>query len=160
MARVLIDSNVIIAARFSRDRNHERATEITAAFDHGDLPTGHVPSDALEEIMNYIHTRSGHDDAIATLDKLQESGGFEVVYTQKHDFDAGRSLFRQYEGLSLTDAVLAAYMQRTSIEYIYSFDSDFDVLTSEAPSSQSEPAGSDDAIDGITRLDTPANPFS
>lgn len=56
--------------------------------------------------------------------------------------DAGRSLFRQYEGLSLTDGVLVADMQRAGIEYIYSFDDGFD------------------APDGITRLDTAVNPFS
>jgi len=142
MAHVLIDSNLVIAARFARDQNHERATEIVSGFDHGELPTGEIPSDALEEILNYVHTRSGNDDAIATLDGLQESRGFEVVYTAKSDFDAGRSLFRQYEGLSLTDAVLVAYMQRTGIEYLYSFDDDFD------------------AVDGITRLDAATNPFS
>lgn len=160
MESVLVDSNVIIASRFSRDQNHQRGKEITEAFDHGDLPTGRIPSDALEEILNYIHTRASHDDAVETLDKLQESSGFEVVYTQKSDFDAGRSLFRRYEGLSLTDGILAAYMQRIGIDYIYSFDDDFDVLKSEALSSQSKTAGSDGAIDGITRLDTAAHPLS
>lgn len=37
---VLVDSNVVIAARFSRDRNHDPGRRITDAFDHGDLPTG------------------------------------------------------------------------------------------------------------------------
>jgi hypothetical protein len=142
MPPVLTDSNIIIAARFSRDQNHNRANEITAAFDHGDLPIGHIPSDALEEILNYVNERGSHEAAVATLDKLQESSGFEIVYTQKSDFDAGRSLFRQYEGLSLTDGVLAAYMQRVGIEHLYSFDDDFDT------------------VGGITRLDTAVNPFS
>jgi hypothetical protein len=139
---VLVDSNVVIAARFSRDQNHDPGRRITDAFDLGDLPTGRITSDALEEIVNYVNERGGHDSAVATLDKLQESGGFEIVYTTKSDFDAGRSLFRRYEGLSLTDGVLTAYMQRTGIEYVYSFDTDFD------------------AVDGITRLDTAVNPAS
>lgn len=105
-------------------------------------PRGRITSDALEEIVNYVNERGGHDSAVATLDELQESGGFEIVYTTKSDFDAGRSLFRRYEGLSLTDGVLTAYMQRTGIGYVYSFDTDFD------------------AVDGITRLDTAVNPTS
>lgn len=91
MPPVLVDSNSIIAARFSRDQSHKRATEITEAFDRGDLATGHVPSNALEEILNYVNERGSHGEAVATLDKLQKSNGCKIVYTQKSDFDVRKS---------------------------------------------------------------------
>ncbi|QSG08045.1 PIN domain containing protein [Halapricum desulfuricans] len=50
-------------------------------------------------------------------------------------------LFEIYDKVSFGDATIAAYMERKGIEYLYSFDDDFDT------------------IDGITRLETPDDPF-
>lgn len=97
-------------------------------------------SDVLEEVCNYVQARASHDVAVETLDAIVESGGFEVVDTSKGDFDAGRSSFRTYDGLSLTDAIVVAFMERSGIEYCYSFDDDLD------------------AVDGITRLETATYP--
>lgn len=141
MSRVVVDANVLIAARLSRDQDHDRGREIAEAFDQGELPTAYVLSDVLEEVLNYLEARSTHRIAVETLDALIESSGFDVAYTPKRDFDAGRSLFRKHEQLSLTDAVIAASMQRQDLEYLYSFDDGFD------------------AIDGIARITTTENPF-
>ena len=141
MAAVVVDANVLIAARLSRDQNHERGGAISEAIDQGQLPTAYVLSDVLEEVINYLQARGGHDVATETLDALIESSGFSLKQTPKSDFDAGRSVFRQYESLSLTDAVIVAAMQRENIEYLYSFDDGFD------------------RVPDITRLTTPDNPF-
>jgi predicted nucleic acid-binding protein len=141
MARVVVDANVLIAARLSRDQNHDRGAAIAGAFDQGELPTAYLPSDVLEEVINYLQARSRPAVATETLDALVESSGFELVYTPKADFDTGRSLFRRYEPLSLTDAIITATMQRTDTDYLYSFDDGFDTVS------------------GITRLTTPENPF-
>ncbi|WP_225335198.1 type II toxin-antitoxin system VapC family toxin [Halomicrobium urmianum] len=141
MATALIDSNVLIGARIATDQHHETGHAIATGIDGGSLPTGRIPDDVLSEVLNYLHTRAGNEVAVETLDAIQASVDFEVDGTTKTDFDAGRSLFRQYDGLSFTDAVIAAYMRRTGIDYLYSFDDDFD------------------AVDGITRLDTVTNPF-
>lgn len=141
MAAVVVDANVLIAARLSRDQNHERGSAISDAIDQGRLPTAYVLNDVLEEVINYLQARGGHDVAVATLDALIESSGFSLKHTPKSDFDAGRSVFRQYESLSLTDAVIVAAMQREEIEYLYSFDDGFD------------------SVSGITRLTTADNPF-
>ena len=66
---------------------------------------------------------------------------------QAHDVSRG-SLTRAvdisttYDKLSFGDATIAAFMERTELEYLYSFDDDFDVL------------------DHVTRLETAVNPFS
>ncbi|NLV09574.1 MULTISPECIES: type II toxin-antitoxin system VapC family toxin [Halomicrobium] len=142
MATALVDSNVLIAARIANDQHHEDGRAITAAIEAGTLPTGRIPEHVLTETLNYLHTRVGNETAIETLDALQASTDFELDETTRTDFDGGRSLFRQYDGLSLTDAILVAYMRRTGIEYVYSFDDDFD------------------AVDELTRLDTPHDPHS
>lgn len=140
-ARVLVDSNVLIAARLKRDQNHDRGVSISRAFDQGDLPPALVIDDVLGEVLNYLTARASHNVAVETLDALVESSGFETVHTPKSDFDAGRSVFRTYERLSLTDAIIVASMQRQNVEYLYSFDDGFD------------------AVDGITRLTTADDPF-
>jgi len=141
MASVVVDANVLIAARLARDQNHDRGSVITDAVDQGDLPTAYVLSDVLEEVINYLQAKAGHDVATETLDALVESSGFSLVQTSKTDFSAGRSVFRRYESLSLTDAVIVATMQRKEIDHLYSFDDGFD------------------AVPELTRLTTAANPF-
>jgi predicted nucleic acid-binding protein len=140
-AVVVVDANVLIAARLSRDQNHERGEAITRAIDQGTLPTAYVLSDVLQEAVNYLQARAGHDTATETLDAVIESSGFSLRRTTKSDFDVGRSLFRRYETLSLTDAIIAATMRSEEIEYIYSFDDGFD------------------GVSGITRLTAPNDPF-
>ncbi len=141
MARVVVDANVLIAARLSRDQNHDRGMAIARGIDQGRLPTAYLLGDVLEEVMNYLLARSSHSVATETLDGLIESSGFDLLYTPKTDFDAGRALFRRYESLSLTDAIIVAAMQRTETEYLYSFDDGFD------------------SVPDITRLSTPDAPF-
>ena len=140
MAAVVVDANVLIAARLSRDQNHERGDAITQAIDQGEVPTAYVLSDVLEEIINYLQARAGHDVATETLDAIIESSGFSLRQTSKSDFDTARSLFRRYESLSLTDAIIVATMRREGIDYLYSFDDGFD------------------SVSQITRLTTPENP--
>lgn len=142
MVRVVIDSNVLLAARLERDSNHGQATPITDAIDNGTLPPVAVLTDVLGETLNYLNGRAGHTVAVKTLDALVESSGFKIVRSTKSDFDAGRSLFRTYEELSLIDGVIAAYMHRSDCKYLYSFDDDFD------------------AVGEITRLETTDNPFN
>lgn len=141
MARIVVDANVLIAARLTRDQNHQRSVEITEAIDQGTLPTAYVFSDVLQEVLNYLQTRAGHAVATETLDALIESSGFVLAQTPNADFDAGRSQFRRYDSLSLTDAVIVAAMQREDLHYLYSFDDGFDT------------------VPDITRLTTPEHPF-
>jgi len=143
MAVAVVDSNILIDYKdTSPDSRHERAESIIYAIDGGDLPTVRVTNYVLLESLNWIHERQRHDIAVDLKDRLTDSAGFELVHSAQKDFTNAVELFETYEGLSFGDATIAAYMQRTGIEYLYSFDDDFD------------------AIEGITRLDTADNPFS
>jgi predicted nucleic acid-binding protein len=101
-----------------------------------------VTNDALTETLNFVHERMDHATATGLLDRLVESAGFELVHAPRRDFTAARSLFRRHEGLAFGDATMAAYMHREGVEYLYSFDDDFD------------------AVADLTRLDRAENPFS
>ena len=141
MAVTIVDTGVLIGLADVDDDHHDTAMEIVRGMDHGDLPTGQVTNYIVLETLNWIHSRKRHEKAIETYQRLNQSAGFEVLHAAQKDFSSALDLFETYDGLSFGDATIAAYMQREDIEYLYSFDDDFD------------------AVAGITRLETPDNPF-
>ena len=110
-------------------------------MDHGELPTGRVTNYVVLETVNWIHARKRHKKALETYSRLKQSTGFEIIQTAQKDFHRAVELFQTYSGLSFGDATIAAYMEREDIEYLYSFDDDFDT------------------IEGISRLASADNPF-
>jgi uncharacterized protein len=141
MAVAVVDTGVLIGMADIDDQHHDSALEIVRRMDRGDLPTGRVTNYIALETFNWIHNRKRHEMAVETYERLNQSAGFEVLHAAQKDFTNAVSLFQTYEDLSLGDATIAAYMQREGIDYLYSFDDDFDV------------------IESITRLATPDNPF-
>lgn len=143
MAVVAIDSNILIDYKdTSPDSRHDVAVDLVRGIDHGELPTARVTNYVLLETLNWIHERQRHDIAVDLRQRLSDSAGFEAVHSAQKDFYRAVELFEMYEGLAFGDATIAAYMEREEIEYLYSFDDDFDTL------------------DWVTRLDTPDTPFN
>ncbi|MDL0118534.1 PIN domain-containing protein [Halobacterium salinarum] len=142
MAVAVVDTGVLIGMADSDDEHHGVAKEIVQGMDHGDLPTGRVTNYIILETLNWIHTRKRHEKAVETRRRLNKSAGFEVLQAAQKDFHRAVELFETYDGFAFGDATIAAYMEREDIEYLYSFDDDFD------------------AIEDITRLETPDNPHN
>ncbi|MFB6139516.1 MAG: type II toxin-antitoxin system VapC family toxin [Halosimplex sp.] len=142
MAVAVVDTNVLIDYKDTGSDNHDRATEIVSAADTGELPTVRVTNYVLLETLNWIHERQRHDIAVDLRRRLSESAGFELIHAAQADFHRAVELFETYDGLAFGDATIAAYMERTDLEYLYSFDDDFD------------------AVEGVSRLETADNPFS
>ena len=142
MAVALLDTNVLFASASARDEYHGRAQEIISGIDHGKLPEAIITNYVLAETLNLAGERLGPEMANQILDRLIEGTHFEIVHAPKADFNAAQALFRQYSELSFVDSTIAAYMDRKDIEYLYSFDDDFD------------------AVNALSRLDTADNPFN
>lgn len=142
MPEVVVDSNVVLGWRSKRDEWHDPASEIVLAMDRGELPQGQVTNYALPEILNPIQREAGDERAIETLDFLTQSGGFRLRHLAQDDFNAGHALFRQSDEVELPDTITVAYMRRIGLEYIYSFDDDFD------------------RFEDITRLNAAETPFA
>ncbi|NHN63811.1 PIN domain-containing protein [Haloarcula sp. JP-Z28] len=141
MAVALVDTGILIGMADADDQHHDTAMEIVRGMDHGDLPTGHVTNYVALETLNWIHNRKRQQKAVETYERLNQSAGFEVRQAAQKDFTNALDLFETYDGLSLGDATIAAYMRREGVDYLYSFDDDFDVIAD------------------ITRLETADNPF-
>lgn len=142
MAGALLDTNVLFANASARDEFHEQASKIIRGVDHGELPKAVVTNYVVAETLNLANERLGHEAANGLLDRLIEGAHFEIVHATQADFTAAQVLFRRHSGLSFVDATIAAYMARDGIDYLYSFDDDFD------------------AIEGLTRLETANSPHT
>jgi len=141
VTRALLDATVVIAGIDRDDSDHAVGSEILQCVDHGELPTGVIVSDALHETLNFIEERKGHTVAVDVLDRLVRGENFELPYNPKQNYGTARSLFRSNERLNFGDALQVAFMQREGIEYVYSFDADFD------------------SVDGVRRLNSAVDPF-
>ena len=141
MAVAVVDTSVLVGMADSDDQYHDVASEIVGGMDRGALPTGRVTNYVVTETLNWIHDRRRHGKAVETYARLNESAGFEVLHAPQKDFHRAVDLFETSDGLAFGDATVVAYMQREGIEYLYSFDDDFD------------------AVDSVTRLATAENPF-
>ncbi|MFQ3319126.1 MAG: putative nucleic acid-binding protein [Natronomonas sp.] len=141
MAVALLDTNVLFASASARDEYHDRAREIVRGIDHGELPEAIVTNYVVAETLTLSGEKLGVDAANQMLNRLIEGAHFEIVHAPKSDFNAAQALFRRYSELSFVDSIIAAYMDREDVEYLYSFDDDFD------------------AVEGPTRLETADNPF-
>lgn len=138
---MVVDATVAIAFADTDDEDHQRGEEIVRAIDHGALPTGVIVHEALVETLNSVNERKGHEKAVALLDRLEESANFRLPPARQATVGAGRAVFRQYPDLAMGDAMQVAFAKSESVEYLYSFDDDFD------------------QVEGITRLNTANNPF-
>ena len=141
MAVALLDTNVLFASASAHDEYHGRSREIIRGIDHGVLPDAIITNYVVAETLNLSGEKLGADAANQMLDRLIGGAHFQIGHAPKTDFTAAQALFRRHTELTFVDATIAAYLDREDIEYLYSFDDDFDV------------------VDGLTRLDTVTNPF-
>jgi hypothetical protein len=142
MPSVAIDTTVLLEYRRENGANFGHAQAIVDGIDNGSLPTAHVTNYVALETLNWLHGRQRHDLAVDTYDRLSNSAGFELVDAAQKDFTRAVELFRTHD-VAFGDATIAAYMERTGIEYLYSFDGeDFGTF------------------EWVTRLDTPDDPFA
>jgi predicted nucleic acid-binding protein len=141
MPTAVIDSNVVLAHRLERDQHHKEGKAIVNAIDAGTLPTGRLTEIQVTEVLNPIQKLAGHDRAVETLTLLETAPGIEMETLVATDETRARELFRRQTAPEFSDALIGAYMERTGIEFIYSFDDDFD------------------EFEHISRLNTATNPF-
>jgi len=139
--RAILDTSVLFAAAYQRDAAHRDGLAILRGIDDGTMPEGVVLDYVLAETLNGLTSHAGHDAAVDFLDRLEENARFHLDAPTADVRTAAKSIFRRHERLSFVDAALVAYADTEGLDYLYAFDSDFD------------------AVDGVTRLASPTNPF-
>lgn len=145
MPDVVIDSNIVLDARNENAKRHETAQPIFQGIDRGELPRARVVNYVVPEILHPLQKRIRKEVAVETFDRLQESRGYNLVHIPQGVHTDGERLYRVHDatgGPEWVDTIIAAYMKSENLEYIYSFDDDFDVF------------------EGITRLNSAVDPFA
>ena len=122
---ILADTNILVAAAFSRDDNHHAAVDLLAGTDEA---IAVVPT-VIAETCYLIESRIGPAAEAAFLDAF-EDGDLELVTVETHDLLRMAQLVRQYAdlGLGATDASLVAVAERLGIEVIATVDNHFRVV--------------------------------
>lgn len=141
MPRAVVDTSVLFAAVYRRDRSHEAARPILRGLDDGSLPEAVVLDYVLAETINGLTTEAGHDAAVDMLDRIEENARFHLVTLTNDGLATAKAQFRTNPPLSFVDASIVSYMQTEGLGYLYSFDDDFD------------------RFDDVYRLQTPTNPY-
>lgn len=139
--QALVDTGVVYAAFDRRDQYHDTGLAIVRGADDRSLPRLVVLDFVLAETMNALTRQLEHEEAVAALSMLERSVGFDVRRTNDRIWDRGLAGYEDYAHLSLVDALLVAFARETECEYLYSFDSGFDV------------------VDGLQRLNTNVDPY-
>lgn len=142
MAQSLIDTTVLYAAGNKSAQRHNTALDIVRGADEGTLPSLVIPDPILIETMNGLVRDVGHDVAVDFLSRLQAGGQFEIRRESAVVWESALETFERIDRLSLADAMLVTSARHNDIGYCYSFDDDFDGVSS------------------LSRLVTPDNPFS
>lgn len=142
MARALVDTTVLYAAADASDEWHDRGISILKGIDDGELPEGIVLGFVLAETINGLTARVSNTAATDFLDRVDANEQFHVERLSAAAFATGKAYFRSDNRLSLVDAFVVAHARGQGIEFVYSFDDDFD------------------GRDGVTRLSTSDNPFT
>lgn len=141
MPRALIDTSVLFAAAYRRDRSNDEALPILRGIDDGSLPEAVILDYVLAETLNGLTTHAGHDAAVDLLDRIEENARFHIDFLSRDAFVTAKALFRRHRPLSFVDTCIVAYMQTEGLGYLYAFDNDFD------------------AVEDVYRLDTATNPY-
>lgn len=126
MPVAVVDTTVLFAAAYPRDTRHAEGLEVVRGIDDGSLPEGIVLGYILAETLNGLNERAGSKLADEFLSRLEENERFQVRHTKAGQFADAKALFRRYENLSFVDSIIVAYMRDEGVEYLYSFDEDFD----------------------------------
>jgi predicted nucleic acid-binding protein len=126
MPEAVVDTTVLFAAAYPRDTRYEDGLGIVHGIDDGRLPEGVVLGYVLAETLNGLNERAGSRLADEFLTRLEENERFHLRHTNAGQFADAKALFRRYENLSFVDSLIVAYMRDEGIDYLYSFDDDFD----------------------------------
>ncbi|MBK9124656.1 MAG: PIN domain-containing protein [Chloroflexi bacterium] len=123
---LLIDTNILVAAAYPKDINHQQAIVFFEVYIDRDLV---VPAPVLSELFHVLLVREGYATALGAVAHTVRT--FEVVSTQRSDYIRAIQIMRQHldAQLDLTDATVMALAERLNIAEIATFDRrDFSIV--------------------------------
>lgn len=116
---LLIDTNILVAAAYPKDVNHQQAAIFFEVYIDRDLV---VPSPVLSELFYVLLVREGYPTALGAVAHTIRTS--EIVSSQHSDYIRAIQIMRQHldARLDLTDAMVVAIAERLKIAEIATFD--------------------------------------
>lgn len=121
---IFADTSYWIALQSDRDRYHDLARGLALANAAAPI----ITSDQVRgETWTYIRRKSGHLDAVAFLDLLDDSTRVSVEPVSAEDQEVALAWLRRHDEreYSFVDATSFAVMRRRRITEAFAFDGDF-----------------------------------
>lgn len=128
---VFIDTSIFVAARNRRDVNHARAVELLREAFRGRYGTVYSSDYVFDEAVTVALVRTKKPELALDLGNfILSSKKLRILYVTRETFKESWRIFQKYaeRGLSFTDAITLALMEKHRVEYIMSFDKHFDGL--------------------------------
>lgn len=123
---MFIDSVVWIGAKLKNDQWNQKSVHIVKKFVDKKIKKAYITDYILLETVNFLLRKGGYDAAVETLKIFENHERIEIINIDEITFSRASALFKDYPGLSITDASTIAVMEELEIEQLYSFDKDFD----------------------------------
>jgi len=133
---VFIDTCVFVAARNSRDINHEKAKELLRRALLGEWGEIFTSNFVFDEAVTLALVRTRRPEiAIDIGNFILSSSTIRMLFVDEDAFKLAWKIFNDYanRGLSFTDATNIALIRSYKIEHIMSFDKHFDGIVTRIP---------------------------
>lgn len=129
---VFIDSSAIVAHFHSRDHHRDEARAFFSGVRDGELRARplYTSEYVVDEATTTLLARAGHDRAAQALAFLRDSALVHILHVSPSTYDAACEQFSEYDdqAASFTDHVIGIQAHEKDVEYVLSFDQDFEIF--------------------------------
>lgn len=134
---ILVDTNFIIAYLIKSDDNHKRAVKLFDSFKEGELGSLYIADYIIDEVVTVLWMRLKRKDIVEKSYEFmsEKTGIFKHLQLSKSTVENSWEIWKKYSEypkrpLSFTDCSLLAVADEYSIQYLVSFDAEFNGLLS------------------------------
>jgi predicted nucleic acid-binding protein len=126
---LLVDTGVLYAHHDKDAKHHEAAKEAMTTTLKGEYGQPYVTDYVYDETVTLTRRRmEGFEDAKTVSDRILGTDALKLVRIERRYFEKAVDVFESYsdQSLSFTDASTVAVVEERDMDYVLSFDDDFD----------------------------------
>ncbi|MGQ4834205.1 MAG: type II toxin-antitoxin system VapC family toxin [Candidatus Asgardarchaeia archaeon] len=127
---IFVDTGIFIGAYNTRDKYHNKAKRLLKDIIKGKYGQAYTSDYIFDETITFSLYKTKNFEIIIKLgESILSSSAIKLIHASPLDFELAWNLFKKLKRrLSFTDCMSLSIIQRLRIDYIASFDSDFDGL--------------------------------
>lgn len=128
---VLVDTGVFYAHHDRDAEHHESAKTALTTILEGSYGQPYTTDYVYDETVTLTRTRINFSSAQTVGERIRNTDAIKLLHVTKDVFHASVKTFRRYpdQTVSFTDATTVTTKNNHDIDYVLSFDTDFDGVT-------------------------------